>query len=68
MAQTTARHQELLKKVETLNALTDSNRMLREEKDRLDQQVQQLEAKVGADPRAPFRSEYGPLQSVSEIT
>ncbi|XP_038056577.1 nucleoprotein TPR-like [Patiria miniata] len=47
MAQTTAKHQELLKKVETLNALTDSNRMLREEKDRLDQQVQQLEAKVG---------------------
>ncbi|XP_022089783.1 nucleoprotein TPR-like isoform X2 [Acanthaster planci] len=46
MAQTTAKHQELLKKVETLNALTDSNRMLREEKDRLDQQVQQLEAKV----------------------
>ncbi|XP_033645246.1 nucleoprotein TPR-like [Asterias rubens] len=46
MVQTTAKHQELLKKVETLNALMDSNRMLREEKGRLDQQVHQLEAKV----------------------
>ena len=44
--QTSAQHQELMKKVETLNVLSDSNRLQREEKERLQQQNQQMEAKV----------------------
>ncbi|XP_070555151.1 nucleoprotein TPR-like [Ptychodera flava] len=45
-ARSAAQHQQLMKKIETLNVLTDSNKLLREEKDRLEQQRQQLECKV----------------------
>ncbi|XP_071835519.1 nucleoprotein TPR-like isoform X3 [Apostichopus japonicus] len=46
MAKTRAQHENLRKKVETLNAVTDSNRLLREEKDKLELDFQQAEAKV----------------------
>ncbi|XP_064626009.1 nucleoprotein TPR-like [Lineus longissimus] len=44
--QSAVEHTELMRKVENLNLLTDSNKMLREEKDRLMQQVKEFEAKV----------------------
>ncbi|XP_072763769.1 nucleoprotein TPR isoform X2 [Anoplolepis gracilipes] len=45
---TTSKHAELLRKVETLNAITDSNRILREERDHLSAKVNELSAKVNA--------------------
>lgn len=45
---TTSKHSELLRKVETLNAITDSNRILREERDRLSMKINELTAKVNA--------------------
>lgn len=41
-----AKHEEILRKVETLNAITDSNRFLREERDILSTRVQELTARV----------------------
>ncbi|XP_041484562.1 nucleoprotein TPR-like isoform X2 [Lytechinus variegatus] len=46
LVQSSAQHQDLMKKVQSLNVVTDSNRLLREEKERLEQQLQQLKAKV----------------------
>lgn len=43
---TAAKHAEILRKVETLNAITDSNRALRQERDSLILQVEQLKLKV----------------------
>ncbi|XP_077991395.1 nucleoprotein TPR-like [Glandiceps talaboti] len=45
-AKAAAQHQDLMQKIETLNVLTDSNKLLREEKDKLEQEHQQLESKV----------------------
>ncbi|XP_043260114.1 nucleoprotein TPR [Colletes gigas] len=45
---TTSKHAELLRKVETLNAIADSNRILREERDSLSAKVSELTAKVAA--------------------
>ncbi|KAK0158432.1 hypothetical protein PV328_009434 [Microctonus aethiopoides] len=45
---TTSKHTELLRKVGTLNAITDSNRILREERDSLSAKVTELTAKVSA--------------------
>lgn len=39
---TASRHEEILRKVETLNAITDSNRILREERDNLSKRVKEL--------------------------
>lgn len=39
---TTAKYQEVLRKLETLNAVTDSNRMLRDERDQLQQRVREI--------------------------
>jgi len=44
--QTAAQHAELMRKVETLNLLQDSNRLLRDERDRLSARLQDIEAKV----------------------
>lgn len=44
--QTKAQHAELLRKVEQINVLTDSNRMLRQEKDSLQPKIDQLEQQV----------------------
>ncbi|XP_011168945.1 nucleoprotein TPR [Solenopsis invicta] len=57
---TTSKHAELLRKVETLNAITDSNRILREERDSLIAKVNQLTAKVNA-----LSEEVIPLRDVS---
>ncbi|XP_051954824.1 nucleoprotein TPR-like isoform X2 [Xyrauchen texanus] len=43
---TLAQHDELMKKTETMNVLMDTNKMLREEKEKLDQELQQTQAKV----------------------
>nr|XP_050852779.1 nucleoprotein TPR-like isoform X1 [Vespula vulgaris] len=43
---TTSKHAELLRKIETLNAITDSNRILREERDSLTAKVTELMSKV----------------------
>lgn len=41
-----AKHDEILRKVETLNAITDSNRFLREERDSLSARVQELTTRI----------------------
>lgn len=46
--QTAAQHAELMRRVETLNLLQDSNKLMREEKQRMAQQLRDLEAKVSA--------------------
>lgn len=57
---TTSKHAELLRKVETLNAITDSNRVLREERDSLSARVNELTAKVNA-----LSEEVVPLRDIS---
>lgn len=57
---TTSKHAELLRKVETLNAITDSNRILREERDNLSVKVNELTAKVNA-----LSEEVVPLRDIS---
>lgn len=44
---TSAKHAELLRKIETLNAVTDSNRILREERDKLKEQMVILKEDLG---------------------
>ena len=44
--QTAAQHAELMRKVETLNLLQDSNHLLRDERNRLAEQLHDIEAKV----------------------
>lgn len=41
-----AQHEELMKKTETMNVVMETNKMLREEKERLEQDLQQMQAKV----------------------
>lgn len=50
-AKTLAQHDELMKKTETMNVLMETNKMLREEKERLEQDLQQTQAKVLGDCR-----------------
>lgn len=57
---TTSKHAELLRKVETLNAITDSNRILREERDSLSAKVNELTGKVNA-----LSEEVVPLRDLS---
>ncbi|XP_078317960.1 uncharacterized protein LOC111118796 isoform X2 [Crassostrea virginica] len=62
--QTAAQHAELMRKVETLNILTDSNKLLREDKTRLEQLVTELEAKVST-----LETSIDPLQaSLRDLT
>ncbi|XP_048761418.2 nucleoprotein TPR-like isoform X2 [Ostrea edulis] len=56
--QTASQHADLMRKVENLNILTDSNKLLREEKNRLEQLTQELEAKVST-----LEGSINPLQS-----
>ena len=44
--QTAAQHAELMRQVETLNLLQDSNHLLRDERNRLSERLQDVEAKV----------------------
>ncbi|ODN06320.1 Nucleoprotein TPR [Orchesella cincta] len=57
---TSAKQADLLRKVETLSALTDSNRMLREEKDAAVKELEELKQKV-----AVLDVEIGPLREKS---
>ncbi|XP_055539254.1 nucleoprotein TPR isoform X2 [Wyeomyia smithii] len=43
---TTAKHEEILRKLETLNAITDSNRSLREERDGLNKKIKDLSERL----------------------
>lgn len=44
-----AQQEEKLKRLESLNALTETNKMLKEEKNRLEQELQQNRAKARTD-------------------
>lgn len=57
MIATTIKHEELLRKLETINAITDSNRILREERDSLAARVKDLSETVGK-----IQSELLPLK------
>ncbi|XP_061166094.1 nucleoprotein TPR-like [Saccostrea echinata] len=62
--QTASQHADLMRKVENLNILTDSNKLLREDKNRLEQLVQELEAKV-----SNLEASVNPLQaSIRDLT
>ncbi|XP_026316957.1 nucleoprotein TPR isoform X2 [Hyposmocoma kahamanoa] len=61
---TVSRQSDILRKVETLNALTDSNRILREERDSLAARVEELTATTKA-----LEEQLGPLQEkIGDIT
>uniref|UniRef100_A0A3P9HHM3 Nucleoprotein TPR n=1 Tax=Oryzias latipes TaxID=8090 RepID=A0A3P9HHM3_ORYLA len=45
-SKTLAQHDELMKKTETMSILMETNKMLREEKDKMEQELQQTQAKV----------------------
>ncbi|XP_029003449.1 translocated promoter region b, nuclear basket protein isoform X2 [Betta splendens] len=59
-AQTLAQHDELMKKTETMSILMETNKMLREEKDKMEQELQQSQAKV-----QKLESENMPLQQAN---
>uniref|UniRef100_A0A1A8U2U2 Nucleoprotein TPR n=1 Tax=Nothobranchius furzeri TaxID=105023 RepID=A0A1A8U2U2_NOTFU len=59
-AKTLAQHDELMKKTETMNILMETNKMLREEKEKLEQELQQAKAKVQT-----LESDALPLQQVN---
>ncbi|XP_024937433.1 nucleoprotein TPR isoform X2 [Cephus cinctus] len=65
---TTSKHAELLRKVETLNAIADSNRILREERDTLSAKVTELSAKVTAlsEEVVPLREKARDLSAKTE--
>ncbi|KAH0504776.1 Nucleoprotein TPR [Microtus ochrogaster] len=50
-AKTMAQHEELMKKTETMNVVMETNKMLREEKERLEQNLQQMQAKTNLEVR-----------------
>ncbi|XP_058234959.1 translocated promoter region b, nuclear basket protein isoform X2 [Hemibagrus wyckioides] len=56
-AKTLSQHDELMKKTETMNVLVETNKMLRDEKERLEQELQQTQAKV-----SKLQSEILPMQ------
>lgn len=45
-AKTLTQHDELMKKTETMNVLMETNKMLREEKKKLEQELQDTQAKA----------------------
>ncbi|XP_029938287.1 translocated promoter region b, nuclear basket protein isoform X2 [Salarias fasciatus] len=59
-AKTLAQHDELMKKTETMNILMETNKMLREEKDKMEQELQQTQAKV-----QKLESDILPLQQAN---
>ena len=62
--QTAAQHAELLRRVETLNLLQDSNKLMREEKQRTTQQLRDLDAKVSTTSAAGNNIEYKELKII----
>ena len=65
---TASKHAELLRKVETLNAITDSNRILREERDILSAKVAELTVQVNAlsEEVVPLREKARDLEGKTE--
>lgn len=65
---TAAKHDELLRRVETLNAITDSNRSLREERDNLSIKVKELSERVNKveDELYPLQDKNRELLAKSE--
>lgn len=63
-----AKHAEVLRKVETLNAITDSNRCLRIERDNLQTQVNELQQRVSnlEDQMAPLQETNHELNNKAE--
>uniref|UniRef100_A0A672ZG23 Nucleoprotein TPR n=1 Tax=Sphaeramia orbicularis TaxID=375764 RepID=A0A672ZG23_9TELE len=59
-AKTLAQHDELMKKTETMSILMETNKMLREEKDKMEQELQQAQAKV-----SKLESDILPLQQAN---
>uniref|UniRef100_A0A672ZES4 Nucleoprotein TPR n=1 Tax=Sphaeramia orbicularis TaxID=375764 RepID=A0A672ZES4_9TELE len=59
-AKTLAQHDELMKKTETMSILMETNKMLREEKDKMEQELQQAQAKV-----QKLESDILPLQQAN---
>lgn len=49
-AKTLSQHDELMKKTETMSVLVETNKMLRDEKERLEQELQQAQAMVKENP------------------
>lgn len=45
-SKTLSQHDELMKKTETMNVLMETNKMLREEKEKLEQELQDTQAKA----------------------
>ncbi|XP_033209143.1 nucleoprotein TPR-like isoform X2 [Belonocnema kinseyi] len=65
---TASKHADLLRKVETLNAITDSNRVLREERDILSAKVTELTVQVNAlsEEVVPLREKSRDLEGKTE--
>ncbi|XP_056271230.1 translocated promoter region b, nuclear basket protein isoform X2 [Pseudoliparis swirei] len=59
-AKTLAQHDELMKKTETMSILMETNKMLREERDKLEQELHQTQAKV-----QKLESDIMPLQQAN---
>ncbi|XP_068445751.1 translocated promoter region b, nuclear basket protein [Clinocottus analis] len=59
-AKTLAQHDELMKKTETMSILMETNKMLREEKDKMEQELHQTQAKV-----QKLESDLMPLQQAN---
>uniref|UniRef100_A0A8C9ZW75 Nucleoprotein TPR n=1 Tax=Sander lucioperca TaxID=283035 RepID=A0A8C9ZW75_SANLU len=59
-AKTLSQHDELMKKTETMSILMETNKMLREEKDKTEQELQQTQAKV-----QKLESDIMPLQQAN---
>ncbi|XP_040895919.1 translocated promoter region b, nuclear basket protein isoform X2 [Toxotes jaculatrix] len=59
-AKTLAQHDELMKKTETMSILMETNKMLREEKEKMEQELQQTQAKV-----QKLESDIMPLQQAN---
>uniref|UniRef100_A0A4W6CYY1 Nucleoprotein TPR n=1 Tax=Lates calcarifer TaxID=8187 RepID=A0A4W6CYY1_LATCA len=59
-AKTLAQHDELMKKTETMSILMETNKMLREERDKMEQELQQTQAKV-----QKLESDIMPLQQAN---
>ncbi|XP_039274205.2 nucleoprotein TPR-like isoform X1 [Styela clava] len=55
-------HEALMKKVETLNVLTDSNRMLREEKDRIQEELKTTKAAL-----IELKQKFRPIQQENNL-
>ncbi|CAH1773591.1 unnamed protein product, partial [Owenia fusiformis] len=58
--QSSAQHAELMRKVENLNILTDSNQLLREERDQLSTHVKEIESKIQT-----LESKLSPLEETN---